>query len=181
MSASDIIWAHLGELELPAISVSSLTLSRTQKFPAQELIGRKPFLQYTGEDAAKPVLNLVYHFQFCNVAEKRQELLEAFEDHQPRMLFLENGSVIGFYVMESLTETFTMTDAAGMLQQWNVTLNLNEFTPDVDSKPDAPAIKEEASSATAADAKQNTSSAKVSKAREAEPKADTAKKVVRQE
>ena len=176
------MFVSFDNLELPVVAVGEVSTNYGANFATHNLIGRKPKLQYVAMNARQVSLKLRYHCLKGDVQKQRKELLNKAREHQAGVLAFGGGIVLGNFVIESISETFTQTDGNGkvMVAEYDVTFKEsgNEAV-----KANAPAVKTDKVATAANTAKKSTTQAKppkVSGNASQKQKATTAKQVVRQ-
>lgn len=176
------MFAYFDNIELPVASVGEVSTDYGANFASHALIARKPKLQYVALNSRQVCLKLRYHYSDGDVQRKRKELLNKAREHQAGVLAFGGGIVLGHFVIESLTETFTQTDGSGrvMIAEYDVTFK-ESGNEAVAAK--APAVKAQDAATAANTAKQTvnkTNPPKVSGAPGGSRKAETAAQIVRQ-
>src|SRR5207249_1547777 len=95
-------------------------------------------LQWMANDLQKISLELGFHVAFTNPATQMNHLRAAAEDHQARALVFGTGVHRGYFVIESLEETFQQTADDGSYVAISARLELREWIPGADFDPLAP-------------------------------------------
>ena len=178
------MFAYFDNLELPVASVGEVSVDYSANFASHALIARKPKLQYVAMSSRQVSLHLRYHYSDGDVQKRRKALLNRAREHQAGTLAFGGGIVLGIFVIESISESYSQTDGTGrvMIAEYDVTFKEagNEPVPAAQ----APAVKAVSATTAASDAQQKITKAnpaKVSGAPGSAQKATTAAQIVRRQ
>jgi phage protein U len=118
----------LGDLPIPAIMISNLAYSDGLKYAEQNLVGRKPTLQCTGQSLRK-ISSLQLHLDgsFCDIETMEDKLSKLAAEPSAYPMILECGKIIGDFVITSLKTNYRQTDLHGNPISAMYTLSLSEY------------------------------------------------------
>lgn len=179
LNPSDIyLW--LGNVPIIAIMLGNLAYSDGLKYAEQNLVGRKPTLQCTGENLRK-ITSLQLHLDgaYCDVEDYEKMILELAKKPEAYPLILECGKIIGDFVVTSIKTNYRQTDPHGNPISADYTLALSEYIkPQADvTKKDSPAVKDKDKKA--AKAQQKSKQTPKTQGNKAKTKATTSEEIVR--
>lgn len=100
------------------------------RWARHDVLGRKPLLEFTGLDLEQVELAIRLDASLgVNPAQELRSLRDLRDAGEPSALTL-GGAVLGRYALESVSETWRNTDAAGRLILAEATLSLVEYVED---------------------------------------------------
>lgn len=119
-------FATLGgvKFELPAINEMSQT--RQWEYKEQETVAETAVLQFAGAKPRTMSLKAQLHAKFAPPEERLKELEAKAKKIAPLPFILANGTLLGYFVIEDLTDATTKTDEKGNVIAVNVDLKLKE-------------------------------------------------------
>jgi phage protein U len=92
----------------------------------------KPRVQRTGERLDSISLSFMFHASFCNPSQEVQRLYDAMQAEEVLPFVLANGTVLGNFVIESVSDTIRKTDGIGNVIYLEAEAKLKEYpTADV--------------------------------------------------
>src|SRR5215469_13528817 len=104
------MFAVLGEIVFDTLtSPEALRASSEYHYAQHKVVEAQPRLQWLANELQKITLDLGFHLAFTNPTTQMNLLQAAAEDHQARALIFGNGVHRGYFVIESLEETFHQT------------------------------------------------------------------------
>ena len=125
------MFCKLGDIEFELLKTpDGFDRDLSYKYSEHETIESKSKLQFTGEDLQRLNLNLYFNSQFCNPEEELETLQESASEYEALPLIFGNGKYLGRYVIESISESRTETDAEGTVLSLNVRVSLKEWIED---------------------------------------------------
>ena len=106
---------------------NNFTISRKARYVAHERINSKPLLQFMGLEAD----NISFNMQLVqditgNVSDDLKSLQDMFKKAEAHPLFLGQKK-LGSFVIESISEAYSMMDNFGNIEGVNVSLSLREY------------------------------------------------------
>lgn len=106
---------------------NNFTISRKARYVAHERINNKPLLQFMGLDADSISFNIqLVQGLTGDVSDDLKALKNMFTKAEVHPLFLGQKK-IGSFVIESMSEAYSMMDNLGNLEIVNVSLSLKEY------------------------------------------------------
>ena len=133
------MFAVLGEITFEVLtSPEGFRSSSEYRYAQHDVVEAPPRLQWLSNDLQKISLDLGFHVAFANPVTQIAALKAAAEDHQARSLVFGNGVFRGYFVIESIEETFTQTADDGSYIAIAVRLELREWIPGADFDPLSP-------------------------------------------
>lgn len=133
------MFAILGEILFDMLtSPETFRVSRGFRYAEHKIVEAPPRLQWTGNELQRIALDLALHIAFTNPATEMAALRAAAEDHQARALVFGNGVHRGYFVIESLEETFRQLADDGSYIAIEARVELHEWIPGADFDPLAP-------------------------------------------
>lgn len=133
------MFALLGEiLFLVLTSFEALRSSSDYHYAEHKVVEARPRLQWLATELQKISLELGFHVAFTNPATQMNLLRAAAEDHQARALVFGNGMFRGYFVIESIEETFQQLADDGSYIAISARVELREWVPGADFDPFAP-------------------------------------------
>lgn len=177
-----------GDISIEASHILDFSEEGGASYAEHALIGRKPKLQYTGDNLRSFSLNVTLHWlrtgQPAYAGYEPQIILSrlqaAVADHKPLPFSWGDGTYEGEFVGESISLVREQTDSEGRLLIGVYSLTLKEFADNNPAKTAAPAVKATGSAAKPSTAQTQAVSGKVSGQKASQGKASTASQVVRQ-
>src|SRR5215469_17363075 len=104
------MFATLGEILFTTLTSPEAFRAQTgYSYAEHKVVESAPRLQWLANDLQKISLDLGFHVAFTNPATQMNLLRAAAEDHQARALVFGNGVHRGYFVIETLEETFHQT------------------------------------------------------------------------
>ena len=106
---------------------NDFSISRKARYAAHERINNKPLLQFMGLDADSISFNIqLVQGLTGNVSDDLKSLQDMFKKGEANPLFL-GSKKLGSFVIESISEAYSMMDNFGNLEIVNVSLSLREY------------------------------------------------------
>lgn len=106
---------------------NDFSISRKARYVAHERINNKPLLQFMGLDADTISFNMqLVQGLTGDVSDDLKSLQDMFKKAEVHPLFLGQKK-LGSFVMESISEAYSMMDNFGNLEIVNVSLSLREY------------------------------------------------------
>lgn len=106
---------------------NNFTISRKARYVAHERINNKPLLQFMGLEADSISFNMqLVQGLTGDVSDDLKALKNMFTKAEAHPLFLGQKK-IGSFVIESMSEAYSMMDNFGNLEIVNVSLSLREY------------------------------------------------------
>ena len=106
---------------------NDFSISRKARYAAHERINNKPLLQFMGLDADSISFNIqLVQGLTGNVSDDLKKLQDMFKKGEANPLFL-GSKKLGSFVIESISEAYSMMDNFGNLEIVNVSLSLREY------------------------------------------------------
>lgn len=107
---------------------NDFSISRKARYVAHERINNKPLLQFMGLDADSISFNIqLVQGLTGDVSDDLKTLQDMFRKAEVHPLFLGQKK-LGSFVIESISEAYSMMDNFGNLEIVNVSLSLKEYT-----------------------------------------------------
>lgn len=107
---------------------NDFSISRKARYVAHERINNKPLLQFMGLDADSISFNMqLVQGLTGDVSDDLKTLQDMFKKAEVHPLFLGQKK-LGSFVIESMSEAYSMMDNFGNLEIVNVSLSLKEYT-----------------------------------------------------
>lgn len=133
------MFAVFGRILFEALTSPAAFRSATiYTYAEHRVIEAAPRLQWMANDLQKISLELGFHVAFTNPATQMNLLRAAAEDHQARALVFGNGVHRGYFVIESLEESFQQTADDGSYVAISARVELREWIPGADFDPLTP-------------------------------------------
>lgn len=121
------MFAQLGDIIFEGLKgFDSLSVSNASSIAQHALIGRKPKLQFTGDDAQSISITANLNAAFCTPEDELSALEEARSRAQVLPLIDGTGRVYGDYVIQSIEYDINKTDTSGAIVNALVTIELIE-------------------------------------------------------
>ena len=136
-------WAQLGD-DIIFEFLSSPETFRAEfayHYAEHKVVEARPRLQWIAQELQKISLEMVFHVQFLaqtylsDPTTAMNRLRAAGEDHQARSLIFGNGIHRGYFVIESIEETFVQTADDGSIVASQARVELHEWVPGADFDP----------------------------------------------
>ena len=106
---------------------NDFSISRKARYAAHERINNKPLLQFMGLDADSISFNMqLVQGLTGDVSDDLKSLQDMFKKAEVHPLFLGQKK-LGSFVIESISEAYSMMDNFGNLEIVNVSLSLREY------------------------------------------------------
>lgn len=106
---------------------NDFSISRKARYVAHERINNKPLLQFMGLDADSISFNMqLVQGLTGDVSDDLKTLQDMFKKAEVHPLFLGQKK-LGSFVIESISEAYSMMDNFGNLEIVNVSLSLREY------------------------------------------------------
>ena len=177
-----------GDISFEASHILDFSEEGGASYAEHALIGRKPKLQYTGDNLRSFSLNVTLHWlrtgQPAYAGYEPQIILSrlqaAVAAHKPLSFSWGDGTYEGEFVGESISLEREQTDSEGRLLIGVYSLTLKEFADNNTAKTAAPAVKAAGSEVKPTTAQTQANSGKVSGQKASQGKATSASQVVRQ-
>ena len=141
-------WAQLGN-DIVFEFLSSPETFRAQMeyhYAEHKVVEARPRLQWIAQELQKISLEMVFDVQFLgntilhDPTTAMNRLRAAGEDHQARALIFGNGNMRGYFVIESIEETFVWTADDGSIISSQARVELHEWVPGADFDPQLTSI-----------------------------------------
>ena len=177
-----------GDITFKASDILDVSEEGGASYAEHALIGRKPKLQYTGDNLRTFELSITLHWLNGGPEQRQtggpQQLLNrlnaAVAAHKPLPFSWGDGTYEGEFVGESISLAREQTDSEGRILAAAYSLTLKEFADNNTPAAKAPAVKATGAAAKPSTAQTQAVSGKVSGQKASQGKADTPNKVVRQ-
>lgn len=106
---------------------NDFSISRKARYVAHERINNKPLLQFMGLEADSISFNMqLVQGITGNVSDDLKSLQDMFKKAEVHPLFLGQKK-LGSFVIESMSEAYSMIDNLGNIEVVNVSLSLREY------------------------------------------------------
>ena len=106
---------------------NDFSISRKARYVAHERINNKPLLQFMGLDADSISFNMqLVQGLTGDVSDDLKTLQDMFKKGEANPLFL-GSKKLGSFVIESISEAYSMVDNLGNLEVVNINLSLREY------------------------------------------------------
>lgn len=106
---------------------NDFSISRKARYAAHERINNKPLLQFMGLEADSISFNMqLVQGITGNVSDDLKSLQDMFKKAEVHPLFLGQKK-LGSFVIESISEAYSMMDNFGNLEIVNISLSLKEY------------------------------------------------------
>lgn len=107
---------------------NDFSISRKARYAAHERINNKPLLQFMGLEADSISFNMqLVQGITGNVSDDLKSLQDMFKKAEVHPLFLGQKK-LGSFVIESISEAYSMIDNLGNLEIVTINLSLKEYT-----------------------------------------------------
>jgi phage protein U len=127
------MFAIVGEILFEVLtSPETFRASNGYQYAEHKIVGAAPRLQWIGDELQKISLDMKFHVAFTNPAAQIAALKTAAEDHRARALVFGNGVHRGYFVIESLEETFQQLAEDGSYIAVEARVELHEWVPGAD-------------------------------------------------
>jgi len=134
------LFAELGPIQFEVVgSPKGIESERNYIYAEQPIIEAQPRLQWTGDSLERLSFDLLLHASIANPELQAVALRVAAETHQAMPLVLGNGTLRGFFVIESITTRAAQLGAGGAPIALRMRLGLKEWALDSVLDPGAPA------------------------------------------
>lgn len=118
--------------ESVVLTFSKLTRERKARWAKHDVIGKKPTLEWVGEDLNSVSLSIRLDTNLGVPPIIGFKLIEKMQASKEPHILLIGGEMLGRYVIDSVSETRKFHTGLGVCQVADVTLNMTEFSGDVD-------------------------------------------------
>lgn len=111
------------------LTLNDLSFTKSANYTEHKIIGKSGILEFTGLNAVSCSVKIVFDVSFgIDPKEQLQELERMMNEHEAAMFVLD-GELIGsgYWVVESLNETFERIDNFGGAQRISVNVTLKEY------------------------------------------------------
>lgn len=106
----------------------NFNITRKARYVAHERINNKPLLQFMGLEADSISFNMqLVQGITGNVSDDLKSLQDMFKKAEVHPLFLGQKK-LGSFVIESMSEAYSMMDNLGNIEVVNINLSLKEYT-----------------------------------------------------
>ena len=106
----------------------NFNITRKARYVAHERINNKPLLQFMGLDADSISFNMqLVQGITGNVSDDLKSLQDMFKKAEVHPLFLGKKK-LGSFVIESMSEAYSMMDNFGNIEMVTINLSLKEYT-----------------------------------------------------
>lgn len=122
------VMMQLGAFQFSVAAAAYQELRRSTEFrwPAQDLYGRLPALQYTGPGSDTITLTGVIYPEFRGGLGQLNKMRNIAGAGRPLLLVSGTGSILGRWVIEKIDEGQTVFAASGMPRKQEFTLQLRK-------------------------------------------------------
>ena len=135
------MFAELGEIKFQVVgSPEHLEAERRYDYAEHDVIEARPRLQWLADGLERLVLDLMFHVSFTNPAAELAALRAAANAHQALALVLGDGTLRGYFVIESIATRSAQLGANGAPIAVAARVELKEFTLDSELDPSAPPL-----------------------------------------
>lgn len=123
------MFAQLGNIKFDLITYFD-GLEETSKinFAEHSTLGKKPKLQFIGEELDEITIKLNFHLSFCDPKIEIKRLKDTAKKHEPLAFILGNGDYLGKYVIEEISATTQQCDNHGNLISKEAEVKLKEYS-----------------------------------------------------
>lgn len=118
--------------ESVVLTFSKLTRERKVRWARHDVIGKKPTLEWVGEDLNSVSLSIRLDTNLGVPPIVGLKIIEKMQASKEPHILLIGGEMLGRYVIDSVSETRKFHTGLGVCQVAEVSLNLIEFSGDVD-------------------------------------------------
>jgi phage protein U len=133
------MFAVLGEIFFEVLtSPQTFRAASEYHFAEHKVVEASPRLQWMAQELEKITLGLGFHVAFTNPATQMNLLYAAAQAHQANPLVFGNGIFRGYFVIESIEETFQQTADDGSYIALEAKVELKQYAPGADFDPLAP-------------------------------------------
>jgi phage protein U len=99
------MYAQLGEITFQALtSPEKFSSTMASTIAEHKVLEAAPTLQWTGDEAEKLELEMLFHASFVDPGSAIAALRAALADHQARALLMGNGFFRGYYIVKRVIE-----------------------------------------------------------------------------
>lgn len=135
------MFAELGTIQFEVVgSPEGIESERGYGYAEQQVIEAQPRLQWTGDSLERLSFELLLHASLANPELQAAALRAAAETHQAMPLVLGNGTLRGYFVIETITTRAAQLDAGGAPIALRLRLELKQSALDSMLDPGAPAV-----------------------------------------
>ncbi|HYB92390.1 MAG TPA: phage tail protein [Candidatus Binataceae bacterium] len=135
------MFAELGEIKFQVVgSPEHLEAERRYDYAEHDVIEAPPRLQWLSNGLERLVLDLIFHASFSNPTSGLAALRAAANAHQALPLVMGDGTLWGYFVIESIATRSTQLGANGTAIAVGARLELKEFAPGAELDPSAPPL-----------------------------------------
>ncbi len=125
------MFAALGDIQFEVVgSPEAYESAGAYDFAEQKVLDSKPQLQWVGDDLERLNFELTWHASFTNPATQLALLRASAAEHLALPLVFGNGSLRGFFVIESIKVKSQQLSASGTPIAIRVALALKEWIAD---------------------------------------------------
>ena len=114
------------------LTFSKLTRERKTRWARHEVIGKKPALEWVGEDLNSVSLDIRFDMNLGTPPIVCLKVLEKMQASKEPHILLIGGEMLGRYVIESVSENRKFHSGAGVCMVAEVTIGLTEYSGEVD-------------------------------------------------
>lgn len=152
-------FATLGGVKLELATVDSITETLQWEYKAQETVADVAAIQFAGAKPRTLDIKALLMAAWCVPEDRHKELKEKAKKIAPLPLILANGSLLGYFVITELQQTWLQTDQEGNIIAVELAIKLMEG----DSAASANAAAADAAAAQAKAASKATKGVKAAK------------------
>ncbi|MGC1675967.1 MAG: phage tail protein [Candidatus Binataceae bacterium] len=135
------MFAELGTIQFEVVgSPEEIESERGYGYAEQQVIEAQPRLQWTGDGLERLSFELLLHASLANPGIQAAALRAAAETHQAMPLVLGNGTLRGYFVIETITTRAAQLDAGGAPIALRLRLGLKQSALDSILDPGASAV-----------------------------------------
>ena len=114
------------------LTFSKLTRERKTRWARHEVIGKKPTLEWVGEDLNSVSLEIRFDMNLGTPPIVCLKALEKMQASKEPHILLIGGEMLGRYVIESVSENRKFHSGAGVCMVAEVTIGLTEYSGEAD-------------------------------------------------
>lgn len=135
------MFAELGTIQFEVVgSPEGIESERGYVYAEQRVIEAQPRLQWTGDSLERLSFDLLLHASLANPELQAAALRAAAATHQAMPLVLGNGTLRGYFVIETITTRAAQLDAGGAPIALRLRLGLKQWPLDSLLDPGAAAL-----------------------------------------
>jgi phage protein U len=134
------MFALLGEIFFEVLtSPEAFRSTSGYTYAVHKVVEAAPRLQWLANDLQKILLEVGFHVSFTDPATQMNMLYAVAQNHHANPLVFGNGVFRGYFVIDSIQETFQQLAGDGSYIAVSARVELREWVPGADFDPQAPA------------------------------------------